>query len=154
MVVTWFVTSQAFSRWFLKWAKDSEISWKTTHKKRLTTFQGNYFCPEWMNSSIIWKYRISCDLFYEITSKLDILVGHSGQIFAGAISTIINILNLTVIECHLGGPFSVVFSKKENNYSHVTHFITCYWSYNIKVIKIGQAANRPFATVGHVTDNF
>ena len=58
-----------------------------------------------------------------MTSKLNILVGHSGQIPAGAISAIVKILNLTVIVCHLGGPFSVVFPKiKTINYSHVTKF--------------------------------
>ena len=34
------------------------------------------------------------------------------------------------------------FSKKKIiNYSHVTYFIRCYWSHNIKVIEIGQAAS-------------
>ena len=69
------------------------------------------------------------DLFYVITSKLDILVTHSGQIHAVAISTIAKILNLTVILCRLAGPFSVVFPKNKTiNYSHVTYFITFYWS--------------------------
>ena len=52
MVVTWLVTSQACSSWILKWAKDSELSRKTNHKKFFTT-TGNYFCPERMESSII-----------------------------------------------------------------------------------------------------
>ena len=51
------------------------------------------------------------DFFYVITSKLDILVGHSEQILAVAISTIIKILAMTMIVCHLGSPFSVVFPK-------------------------------------------
>ena len=46
---------------------------------------------------------------------MDILVGHSGQIPAGVISTTVKIQNLTVVVCHLGGPFSVVFPKKLNN---------------------------------------
>ena len=73
---------------------------------------------------------MSRDLFYVITSKLDILVTHSGQIHVVAISTIAKILNLTVIVCHLGGPFSVVFPKNKTAicYSHVTYFITFYWS--------------------------
>ena len=54
------------------------------------------------------------DLFYVMTFKLDILVGHSGHISAGAISTTVKILNLTVIVCHLGGPFLAVFPKKKN----------------------------------------
>ena len=38
-------------------------------------------------------------------------------------------------------PFSVVFPKnKIIGYSHVTHFIRFYWSYNIKVAEISQAA--------------
>ena len=84
----------------------------------------------------IWKDRRSRDLFYIITSKLNILVSHSGQIPAGGISTILKILNLTAIVCHLSGPFSVVFSKiKTINYSHVIHIIRCYWSNNIKVVE-------------------
>ena len=80
--------------------------------------------------------------FFEITSKLNILVRHSGQIPAGAISTIVKILNLTAIVCHLGGPFSVVFPKNKTiNYCHVTHFIRFYWSYNIKFVEIGYLAN-------------
>ena len=60
---------------------------------------------------------------------MDILVTHSGQIHAVAISTIAKILNLTVIVCHLGSPFSVVFPKNKTiNYNHVTYFITFYWS--------------------------
>lgn len=51
--------------------------------------------------------------FIQITSKLDILVGHSRQVLAGAMDKIVKLLNLTVIVCHLGGPFSVVFPKKE-----------------------------------------
>ena len=62
--------------------------------------------------SYIWKDRRSRDLFYVITSKLNILVSHSGQIPVGAMRTIVKIQNLTVIVCHLGGPFSVVFPKK------------------------------------------
>ena len=54
---------------------------------------------------------MSRDFFYVITCKLDILVGHSEQILAVAISTIIKILVITMIVCHLGGPFSVVFPK-------------------------------------------
>ena len=77
--------------------------------------------------------------------KLNILVNNSGQIPAGAmISTIVKILiNLTAIVCHLGGPaFSVVFPKtKTINYCHMTHFISFYWSYNIKVVEIGYVAN-------------
>ena len=77
-----------------------------------------------------------------ITSKLNILVSHSGQIPAGAISTIVKILNTTAIACHLGSPFSVSFPKhKTINYRHMTHFVRCYWSYNIKVVEIGCAAN-------------
>ena len=53
------------------------------------------------------------DLLYVITSKLSILVAHSGQIPAEAISTIVIILNLTAIVCHLGGPFSVVFPNNK-----------------------------------------
>ena len=76
-----------------------------------------------------------------ITSNLNILVGHSGQIPAGAISTIVKILNFTVIVCHLGGPFSVVSRKKKTiNYSHVTHVIRFCCSYNVKVVEIDQAA--------------
>ena len=46
-----------------------------------------------------------------------------------------------MILCHLCGPFSVVFPKKQIIiYSHVTYFIRCYWSHNIKVVEIGQAA--------------
>ena len=64
---------------------------------------------------------LSRDLFYEITSKLDILVGHSGQILAQAIGTIIKMLNLKVIACQLGSSFSFVFLKKQTiHYSHVT----------------------------------
>ena len=60
----------------------------------------------------------------------------------GAISTIVKMLNLTVIACHLGGPFSVAFPKRKTiNLSHVTHFIRFYWSYKIKVVEIGQAAS-------------
>ena len=59
---------------------------------------------------------MSRDLFYVIiTSKLDKLVTHSGQIHAVAISAIAKILNLTVIVCLLGGPFSGVFPKKNHN---------------------------------------
>ena len=95
-----------------------------------------------MNPSIIygyiWKDKRSRDLFYVITSKLNILVTHSGQFLAGAVSTIVKILNLTAIVCHLGGPFSIVFPKNKTiNYSHVTQFIRFYWSYNIKVVEIG-----------------
>ena len=47
-----------------------------------------------------------------------------------------------MIVCHLGDPFSVVFPKKKTiNYGHVTYFIKCYWSYNIKVVEVGQAAS-------------
>ena len=82
------------------------------------------------------------DLFYVITSKLNILVGHLGQIPAGAIRTIVKIENLTLIVCHLGGPFSAVFPKNKTiNYSHVTYFIRFYWSYNIKVVEISLAAS-------------
>ena len=71
----------------------------------------------------IWKDRRSRDLFYIITSKLNILVSHSGQIPAGGISTILKILNLTAIVCHLSGPFSVVYSKNKTiNYSHVNPY--------------------------------
>ena len=85
---------------------------------------------------------MSRDLFYVITFKLNILVSHSGQIPAGAISTIVKILNSTAIACHLGGPFSIVFPKNKTiNYRHVTHFVRCYWSNNIKVVEIGCAAN-------------
>ena len=84
----------------------------------------------------MWKDSRSRDLFYVMTSKLNILVSHSGQIFAGAISTVVKILNLTAIVFHLGGPFLVVFFQKIN-YGHVTHFIRFYWSYNIKVVEIG-----------------
>ena len=91
----------------------------------------------------IWKDRWSRDLFYEFTSKLNILVSHSGQMPAGAISTIVKILNLTPIVCHLSGSFSVFFFSKNKaiNYCHVTHFIRFHWSYNIKVVKIGYPAN-------------
>ena len=72
---------------------------------------------------------MSRDLFYVMTSKLNILVGHSGQIPAGAVRIIAKIQNLTVFVCHLGGPFSVVFPKNKTiNYSHVTHFIRFNWS--------------------------
>ena len=75
----------------------------------------------------IWKDRRSRDLFYIITSKLNILVTHSGEIPAGAISTIVKIPNLSAIVCHLGGPFSVIFPRNKTiNYSHVTHFIRLY----------------------------
>ena len=78
------------------------------------------------------EYKRSRDLFYVITSKLNKLNIYSGQIPAGDIRTIVKIQNLTVIVCHLGGPFSVVFPKNKTiNYSHVTHFIRFYWSYNI-----------------------
>ena len=84
-----------------------------------------------------WRERRSRDLFYVITSTVSILVGHSRQILSEAISTTVIILTLTAIVCHLGGPFSVVFPKiKTINYSHVTHFIRFYWSYNIKVVEI------------------
>ena len=77
-----------------------------------------------------------------MTTKLNISVSHSGQILAGAISTIVTILNLTGIVCHLGGLFSVVFPKNKTvKYSHVTHFIRFYWSYNAKVVEIGQGAS-------------
>ena len=47
-----------------------------------------------------------------------------------------------MIACHLGGPSSVVFPKRKTiNYCHVTYFIRFYWSYSIKVIGIGYAAN-------------
>ena len=75
-----------------------------------------------------------------LTCKFTILFGHSGQIPAGAISAIVKILLLTVFECHFGGPFSIVFQIRDN-YSHVTHFIIFYWSYNIKVVEIGKAAS-------------
>ena len=91
---------------------------------------------------LLWKGRRSRDLFYVITSKLNILAGHLEQILAGAISTVVKILNLTVIVCHLGGLFSVVFPKNKTvKYSHVTHFIRFYWSYNAKVVEIGQGAS-------------
>ena len=61
--------------------------------------------------AIYGKTKRSRDLFYVITSKLNISVNHSGQIPVGAISTIVKILNLIAIACHLGGPFSVVFQK-------------------------------------------
>ena len=52
--------------------------------------------------------------------------------------SILKIVNLTVIVCHLGGPFSVVFPKiKTINYSHVTHLIRFYWCYNMTVVEIG-----------------
>ena len=90
----------------------------------------------------MWKNRISRDLFYVITFKLDILVGHSGQILARVINTIKKMLNLRVTVCHLGGPFSAVFPEKKTiNYSHVTYFIRLYWSYNIKVFEIVQAVS-------------
>ena len=93
---------------------------------------------ELLNYLRLYMERLkSRDLFYVITSKLNSLVSHSGQILAGAISTIGKILNMTAIVCHLGDPFSVVFPKhKTINYSHVTHFIRFYWSYNIKVVEI------------------
>ena len=85
---------------------------------------------------------MSRDLFYVITFKLNILVSHSGQIPAEAINAIVKTLNLTAIACHLGGPFTVVFPKNKTiNYCHVTHLIRFYWSYNIKVVEIGYAAN-------------
>ena len=72
---------------------------------------------------------MSRDLFYALTSNLEILVTHSGQILAAVINTIAKILNLTVIVCHLDGPFLLVFPKNKTiNYSHVTYFITFYWS--------------------------
>ena len=40
-----------------------------------------------------WKYRRSRDLVYVITSKLDILIGHSGQILAEVISTYLTLIN-------------------------------------------------------------
>ena len=55
-----------------------------------------------MNTSNIFK-NWSRDLFYVITCKLNILVGLSGQIPVGAIRTIVKILALRVIVCHLGG---------------------------------------------------
>ena len=104
-----------------------------------------------MNSSIIsdyigkdWRSR---DLFYVITSKLNILVSHSGQILVGAISTIIKILNMTATACHLRGPFSVVFPKSEQLIivtwpgAITWPILSFYWSYNIKVVEIGQAAS-------------
>ena len=49
---------------------------------------------------------------------------------------------MKVIVCHLGGPFSVVFPERKTiNYSHVTYLIRFYWSYNIKVVEIGQAVS-------------
>ena len=81
---------------------------------------------------------MSSDLLYVITYKLYI----SGQILAGAISTIMKMLNLTVTVFHFGSPFSVVFPKKKTiNYSHVTYFIRFYWSQSIKVVEIGQAVS-------------
>ena len=47
----------------------------------------------------------------KVTSKLNILVRHSGQFLAGVISTIVKVLILTAIVCHLGDPFPVVFEK-------------------------------------------
>ena len=83
----------------------------------------------------IWKDKGSSDLFYVVSSKLKILDGHSGRIPVRASSTIVKILNLTVIVCHLGGPFSVVFPKKKTiNCSLVTYFIRFYC---IKFVKIG-----------------
>ena len=63
---------------------------------------------------------MSHDLFGVLNSKPFILVGHSVQILAGAISTILKILNMTVIVCHLSGPFSVVFPKKKT-----INLVTC-----------------------------
>ena len=49
---------------------------------------------------------------------------------------------MTVIVCHLSGPFSVVFLKKKtNNYGHVTYFTRFNWSHNFKVIAIGKASD-------------
>ena len=69
-----------------------------------------------------WKYRRSRDLYYVMTFKLDLSVGHSGQLPVAAISTIIKILILTAIACYLGGPFSVFPKKETLIYSHVTYF--------------------------------
>ena len=77
-----------------------------------------------------------------LTSELNSLVSHSGQIPAGVISTIVKIINLTAIVCHLGSPFSVFFQKiKTINYSHMTHFIRFYWSYNTEVVRFDEAAS-------------
>ena len=84
------------------------------------------------------RNRRSRDLLYVITCQLNILVGLSGQIPVGAIRTIVKILALRVIVCHLGGLFSVVFPKKHTSkYSDVTHFVVFYLSYEIKVVETG-----------------
>ena len=73
---------------------------------------GHELANEWASSCgktpAIYQRRL-LDLFYVITSKLDILVGHSRQILGEASSTIVKVLNMTVIVCQLGGPFSGVF---------------------------------------------
>lgn len=71
----------------------------------------------------------SCDLFYAITSKLDILVGYSGQILAGAISTKFDSDSISFRR-----PISSCFSKRELrtiNFSHVTKLFRFCWSYYI-----------------------
>ena len=70
---------------------NSELSRKTNHKKVFNHFL-RYLLLSWMDEVLNYlrpymEIGGSCDLFYAITSKLDILVGCSGQILAGAIST-------------------------------------------------------------------
>ena len=70
---------------------NSELSRKTNHKKVFNHFL-RYLRLSWMDEVLNYlrpymEIGGSCDLFYAITSKLDILVGCSGQILAGAISS-------------------------------------------------------------------
>ena len=47
--------------------------------------------------------------------------------------SILKIVNLTVIVCHLGGPFSVVFPRKKTvNYNHVIYNITFFIGLTIR----------------------
>ena len=106
--IVWFFTHQVFFEYALKLCfglTQNVTNCEVTHVIRL----------QWKRVRRAGFYRlfhVSCIFFctwsfvsitfYVITSKLDILVGHSGEILAKVLSTIIKVLNLTVIVCHLG----------------------------------------------------
>ena len=82
------------------------------------------------------KVKRSRDLFYVISSKLNILDGHSGQIPAGPGHWHSNKNTKLEGECMSSRRpiFAVVFAtKKAINYSHENLFIRFYWYYYIKV---------------------
>ena len=90
------------------------------------------------------KVKRSRDLFYVISSKLNILDGHSGQIPAGPGHWHSNKNTKLEGECMSSRRpiFAVVFpTMKAINYSHVNLFIRFYWYYYIKVVKISQPAS-------------